>query len=144
MRRTPILINVLIPVILLIVLLTAIIVGVGNIIFRKYEATTLSKEILQQAEIISETVQSFVAGIYNQANGMTSIPSLYEMNADELVAIFKATAETNEYMELVYLQDMDGQQIARSSGTLGNRKTVGGFLKWKKQKKLLFLPPIIL
>lgn len=140
MKRAPIIVQVLFPVILIIILLTAIITTSGILIFKNYESQSVMEESLKSAEIVADDVKTFVSGVYNITASLAGMPSIYTMQPEELNPTFQATVKVNDYMELLYIQDMNGDQIARSTGALGNRKTRWWFTQMENTPKPFVSP----
>ncbi len=132
--------RILFPVVIIIVLLTVILVGTSSIVFRHYQTESVLKNVTYSADVIAESVSSFITGAYNQIASLAGMPAVYSMDADSLGPVFRSTAAGNDYIELLYIQDMDGDQIARSTGTLGNRKTRWWFVQMEQTEQPFVSP----
>ncbi len=122
MKAFPIITHVVFPVIIIIILLTAAIIASGTVIFRSYENQAVEARSLQTSEIVANDVRTFLSGAYNLMASLSGMPAIYSMDSQEINPVFQSTAKANDYIELLYIQDMNGDQLARSTGTLGNRK----------------------
>lgn len=140
MKHTPIILQVLLPVIIIVILLTTTIIISGTFIFRNYESQAVAERSLQTAEIVSDDVHTFASGVYNLTASLAGMPSIYSMDPEQIIPVFQATAKVNDYMELLYIQDMNGDQLARSTGALGNRKTRWWFTQMERTKQPFVSP----
>ena len=140
MKHTPIILQVLLPVIIIVILLTTTIIISGTFIFRNYESQAVAERSLQTAEIVSDDVHTFASGVYNLTASLAGMPSIYSMDPEQIIPVFQATAKVNDYMELLYIQDMNGDQLARSTGALGNRKTRWWFTQMERTKRPFVSP----
>jgi len=87
---------------------------------RAYDGQIRS-ETQQTSFAIQQTVQSFVESAYKLSEELAVNPSILSMNGELLADILADSVSRNDYMLLLYVTGMDGMQIARSSGTLGDR-----------------------
>lgn len=140
MKRFPIIIQVVFPVVVIIILLTVALITSGTLIFRNYESQTAEARSLQSAEIVANDVHTFLSGVYNLMASLAGMPAIYSMDAQEINPVFQATSKANNYIELLYIQDMDGDQLARSTGTLGNRKNRWWFTQMEATRQPFVSP----
>jgi signal transduction histidine kinase len=78
---------------------------------------------------IAQTVSTFMDGAYNLCYELADNPALLSMDPEVQTSILINCAERNSYMELLYVTGMDGMQVARSSGTLGDRSERWWFIQ---------------
>lgn len=140
MKRIPIIIQVLLPVIVIVILLTTAIIVSGVFIFRNYESAATEERGLKSAEIVADDIHTFVSGVYNIIASMAGTPAIYTMDAQDINPVFQSTVKVNNYIELLYIQDMAGDQLARSTGTLGNRKTRWWFAQMEETRQPFVSP----
>jgi len=121
-RKSSIYVEILVPVILLMIMLFGSVVVTSMSVFDKTYTSNLKKQITDYSEFFSKNISSFMDGIYNLGVGLSYSPELLSMDGDLQTTVLVNNVKTVPYFELLYIQDMDGNQTARSSGTLGNRK----------------------
>jgi len=81
----------------------------------------IRNETTQRSKAITQNVRSFVDGAYTLCYELAVNPSILEMDGEVQARILADCAERNDYIELLYITGMDGMQVARSTGTLGDR-----------------------
>ena len=107
-----------------VVLISAILVVIPIIsmtLLTRTHDEKIRNDISSSSHIISETVRIFIDGVYNLSYSLATMPSITTMDGDVQAPILAANARRNTYIELFYIQGLDGMQIARSSGALGDR-----------------------
>jgi len=96
-------------------------------------STAYDEQIRLEAErntsSIQRTVRTFIDGAYNLSFELSDNPAVLSLEPDVVVPILVNCAQRNPYMELIYVTGMDGMQIARSSGELGDRSERFWFLQ---------------
>ncbi|MCL2763464.1 MAG: cache domain-containing protein [Treponema sp.] len=118
----------IVSIFVIVVLLVVIPLTTIYILTQAYDDQIRDKTTKTSA-FIRKTVRSFVDGAYNLSSELATNPAILTMNSDILTPILAACVNRNDYMVLLYITGMDGMQIARSSGSLGDRS--GRF--WFKQ-----------
>ena len=110
------------PMILVVCLLTAIIiVGVGLTFTGSYQRQIHSQN-MDTATSIARHVQAFTDTAYKISEELASNELILTMRTDVQTPILQSTLARNDYIELLYIQGMDGMQTGRSTGELANRK----------------------
>ena len=106
-------------------LLISIFSGVIIASFAKMFTKIYEKQIYEQnnntASFVAQSIGSFMDMAYRATEQMADMDAITAMDTQEQTPILQRTAEKNDYFELIYIQDMNGDQTARSSGELGNR-----------------------
>jgi len=117
-----------ISVFIIMVLLVVIPLTTIYILTQAYD-DQIRNETTKTSAFIRKTVRSFVDGAYNLSCELAANPNILSMDGSISVPILVDCVDRNDYMVLLYVTGMDGMQVARSSGSLGDRS--GRF--WFKQ-----------
>ncbi|MBQ9206640.1 MAG: methyl-accepting chemotaxis protein [Treponema sp.] len=120
--KNTILKQILFPVVIILVLLTALIVGTVVKVFSSSYQVEINQQNKNTASYIAEAVGLFLDGAYNVSDEFTRNPDVMSMETSLQSPVLASVVARNPYLELIYIQDMEGVQTGRSSGTLGNRK----------------------
>ncbi len=88
-----------------------------------------------ESEYVGDIVENFVSGAYNIGLEFAENPDILSMDTDRETPLLANAAKNNSYMELLYVQGVDGMQTARSSGELGDRSTRWWFLQMREEPK---------
>lgn len=122
MTRTSLFKQLVFPMILIVCLLTTIIiVGVGLTFTGSYQRQIQSQN-MDTATSIARHVQAFTDTAYKISEELASNELILTMKTDIQTPILQSTLARNDYIELLYIQGMDGMQTGRSTGELANRK----------------------
>ncbi|MCL2221431.1 MAG: ATP-binding protein [Oscillospiraceae bacterium] len=81
----------------------------------------IREDISSSSFIMRETVRSFIDGVYNLSYSLATSPAIITMDGDAQTPILVDNAQRNQYVELFYIQGLDGMQISRSTGVSGDR-----------------------
>jgi methyl-accepting chemotaxis protein len=81
----------------------------------------IRSEINHTSNYVQRTVLAFIDGAYNLSYELSVNPSILSMETDIQTPVIKDTTDRNEYLELIFIQDMSGMQTARSAGELAYR-----------------------
>lgn len=93
------------------------------------------RENSDAASFIADGVSSFLSGAYSLSEELSLDDRILTMDTAVQSPILESAVKRNAYIELLYVQDMDGNQTGRSSGKLGNRKTRWWFSQMEQQKQ---------
>lgn len=111
----------MLPMILILGIFATAILGItGNLLEKTYN----SQIIKHDAEInsfISQSVGSFMNKAYVVTEELAYSRPVLSMNGRVQQPIVEGVAQRNDYFELIYIQDTNGDQTSRSVGELGNR-----------------------
>ncbi|MCL2440303.1 MAG: ATP-binding protein [Treponema sp.] len=125
----------IVSIFIIVILLVVIPLTTIYILTKAYD-DQIRNETTKTSAFIRKTVRSFVDGAYNLSSELATNPAILTMKNDILSPILADCVNRNDYMVLLYITGMDGMQIARSSGQLGDRS--GRF--WFKQMKVTGQP----
>lgn len=135
MKKKSIFKQILIPILLIVCILSISLVSVITIVFiNSYEKEIYSKNE-DKSKLMSQEISTFLDGAYSVSEELSVNPSILTMNADIQHSILKNCVERNEYLELLYVQGIDGMQISASSGELLDRSARWWFKQVMEQKK---------
>jgi signal transduction histidine kinase/CheY-like chemotaxis protein len=121
-------------VMLIVALLVVIPLTTVFLLTRAYD-NQIRNETSQASNSIQQTVRSFMDGAYNLCNELAANPSILTMDSEIQTPILVDCAARNDYIELLYITGMDGMQIARSHGELGDRSGRFWFIQIAETKE---------
>lgn len=129
MKEKSIFKQLLIPMMAIIcALVAAIVVVILGIVTTSYE-----KDIYSQnqdiSSLLSDQISSFMGGAYSLNQALAENPSILTMDTEIQNQILAQCVANNSYLDLTYIQGMDGIQTGRSSGELGDRSTRWWFVQ---------------
>ncbi len=122
MRKSSLLRQFLYPVAISLILVVAIAAGLYLVAYRQFFQNDAYEQTGNYSTYLSSIVSTYLNGCYNDALELVDNPIIDSMDGPAQTAVLKKAADRYTYAELFYIQDMNGDQTARSSGTLGNRK----------------------
>lgn len=125
----------MLPMILILSIFAATILGItGNLLQDTYH-----RQIIKQDSEINSFIAQSVGNFMNKAYAVTEelaySKTILTMNGKLQAPAVKSTAQRNDYFELVYIQDTNGDQTARSVGELSNRASRWWFKKMMELQK---------
>lgn len=125
----------MLPMILILGIFATAILGItGNLLEKTYN----SQIIKHDAEInsfISQSVGSFMNKAYVVTEELAYSRPVLSMNGRVQQPIVEGVAQRNDYFELIYIQDTNGDQTSRSVGELGNRANRWWFTQMMEMQK---------
>lgn len=135
MRFRSIFQKIVIPMALIVCILGIAILGiVGNMFTETYEQQ-IYEENVNTASFVAQSVGSFMNMAYRITQQLADMEDIIGMETDVQTPILENTIRRNDYFELIYIQDMKGDQTGRSSGALGNRANRWWFTQMVKTWK---------
>ncbi len=121
MRIRSIFIKIMLPMVMIVCLSAVAILAITGRLFDNAYENQIINQVRESSSIISQSVEGFMSKAYAVTEGLAYSEDILTMDHDAQTPVVKGTAERNNYFELIYIQDMKGDQTARSSGELGNR-----------------------
>ncbi|MCL2183681.1 MAG: ATP-binding protein [Chitinispirillia bacterium] len=97
-------------------------------------------DVSQMSASIRHTVRTFIDGAYGLSYELAANPAILTMDGAVQAPILAGAAKRNDYLELLYIQGLDGMQTARSTGTLGNRGNRWWFTKMLTEREPFVSP----
>ncbi len=95
----------------------------------------IKEESEKMANMISNNVNLFVDKAYAISESLSKNYDVQNFNKTQQNELLKTTVETNDYFDLLYIQDLEGQQTAGSSGELANRADRWWFQQFMQNQK---------
>jgi methyl-accepting chemotaxis protein len=112
----------LISIIVLVALIPLLISAAAFSFYMTNDTTKLvEKNNLIVTQSIADNVSGFIEKAYSLTEEMANNPVVRAYNPEGQKQILVSNAERNKYFDLLYIQDIKGDQTARSKGELGNR-----------------------
>lgn len=121
MKIRNIFIKIMLPMILIVCCSAAAILSITEQLFRDTYESQCKTATYNSCSSISQYVESFMSKAYALTEELAVSDTILSMEHDLQTPIVEGTASRNDFFELIYIQDMNGDQTARSSGELGNR-----------------------
>jgi len=115
--------------VLIVCLMGAAIVGIVGVLFRSAYEGLIHTEMDNTAAAVADSVGGFMDMAYRITEQLNNSDAILSMDTALQTPILEGTAARNDYFELLYIQDMNGDQTGRSSGTLGNRANRWWFIQ---------------
>ena len=110
------------------------IVAVILVIFTtSYEKDIYAKN-QDRSNLLANQIASFMDGAYNVNQALSENPSVLTMDTEVQTSILEQCVANNSYLDLIYIQGMDGMQTGRSSGELADRSTRWWFTQTMSDK----------
>ncbi len=129
MKIRSIFFKIMFPMILIVCLSAISILLITERLFDNAYEEQIREQNSDACSFISQSVESFMGRAYTVVEELAYSEAILSMDHDIQTPIVEGVASRNEYLELLYIQDMSGDQTARSSGELGNRANRWWFLQ---------------
>ncbi len=133
MKVRSIFVKVMLPMILIVFLTAVCILYITEQYFDSAYKEQIRNQNKDSCSFISQSVESFMSRAYTVTEELAYRDSILTMEHEVQTPIVEGVAERNDYFELIYIQDMQGDQTARSSGELGNRAGRWWFIQMLEQ-----------
>ncbi len=133
MRFRSIFQKIAVPMLLIVCLFGAMILGIVSKLFTETYVKQIYEENSNTANSVAESVGDFMDMAYRVTEQLAYMDDILTMDTNEQTPVAVGTAERNDYFELIYIQDMNGDQTGRSSGDLGNRANRWWFTQMMEQ-----------
>lgn len=121
MKVHSIFVKIVVPISILMILMSCAILGVVGIKFTEAYQTRIYSENDSIASAISNSVEGFMDKAYRITDELANSREILTMDTQVQTPVLEGAVKRNDYFELLYIQDMNGDQTGRSSGELGNR-----------------------
>ena len=119
----------LIPTVLIVCLFALTVLTVTRNLFTEAFEQQIYSQNSDTSSFIAQSVQSFMDKAYKISDELAHDASILSMQTDLQTPVVQGAASRNDYFELIYIQDMNGDQTGRSSGTLSNRANRWWFIQ---------------
>lgn len=127
--------QILVPMIGIVSLFATILVIIVVIFFTYFYKKEIQNKNQNQAELMARNIQIFIDGVYGIIEDLTLNSDIRTMKTQIQTPILKECVARNPYLELLYIQGIDGMQTGRSSGELANRSNRWWFIQMMEQKE---------
>ena len=121
MKIRNIFVKIVLPMILIVCCFAAGILSVTEKLFRDTYEEQFRASTDNSCSSIAQYVESFMSKAYALTEALAVSDAVLTMEHDVQTPIVEGMVSRNDFVELIYIQDMNGEQTARSSGELGNR-----------------------
>jgi methyl-accepting chemotaxis protein len=122
-----------------VILLVVIPFIISNLIYYFSMSTNLKLFVKdnnkQMAKSVSSEVTNFVDKAYSLSEEMVNNSDIKGFEPDKQKSVLTNNIARNPFFDLIYIQKLDGDQTARTSGQLGNRSTRWWFIQVMEDKK---------
>ncbi len=135
MRIHSIFYKIMFPMVIIVCLSAIAILFATGILFDNTYETQIQIQNKNSSNFISQSVERFMDKAYAVAEELANYNAILTMKNKVQTPIIKGTVERNDYFELIYIQDMNGDQTARTSGELGNRAGRWWFIQMLEQNE---------
>lgn len=124
--------KIVLPMVLIVCFLGAAILGIVGKMFSETYEQRIYEENSNTASFVAQSVGSFMDMAYRITEQLANMDDIRTMKTDIQTPILEDTVNRNDYFELIYIQDMNGDQTGRSSGELGNRANRWWFIQMQE------------
>lgn len=124
--------KIVIPMVLIVCFFAFSILSIIGRLFSSTYETRIYEENDNTANFVAQSVGSFMDTAYRITEELAYSSDVLSMKTEKQAPVLQNTAAHNDYFELIYVQDMNGDQTGRSSGTLGNRANRWWFIQMKE------------
>ncbi len=135
MKRTSIFRQLLWPMVAIVCALAVCLTGIVVSIFVKSYEQDIYARSREKSQLVSGNIATFLDGAYGIAEELSVNPSILTMQTNVQTPILQDCVQRNPYLELLYVQGVDGMQTGRSSGELADRSTRWWFVQTLKEQK---------
>ncbi|MBC2582206.1 methyl-accepting chemotaxis protein [Clostridium sp. DJ247] len=122
-------------IVLLIVVVVILLSTITDYIIKKNLLSYVKNNNLSIAKSIADSSEKFIEKSYSLTCELAENSDIVNLDASKQKTVLINTINRNPYFDLIYLQNVDGNQTARSSGELGNRANRWWFIEEMKKKK---------
>lgn len=135
MKLHSIFVKVAFPMILIVCLSSIAVLSMTNHLFDQTYEVQIRNQTNDCSKFISQSIEKFMSKAYALTEELACLDSILTMDHDIQTPIVEGIASRNDFFELVYIQDMNGDQTARSVGELTNRANRWWFIQMKEQNQ---------
>ena len=114
MHIRSIFIKIMLPMVLIVCITAIAIISITGHLFDNAYETQIKNQSRDSSIFISQSVESFMNRAYKLTEALANSEEILTMENEIQTPIVEGTAERNDYFELIYIQDMNGDQTARS------------------------------
>ena len=119
------------PIVAIMAVLVVILVVAKGVFYLISYENKINAHNKEKAELIAGEIAKFMDGAYNLGEQLVADNNIKTMKTHIQTPILVDCVKRNPYIELLYIQGMDGIQVGRSSGELGDRSERWWFIEEK-------------
>lgn len=135
MKKSGIFKQLLLPMMVIVCSLAAGLTGIVSVIFMRSYEKELYGRSQDKSQLVAGEIATFLDGAYGITEELSKNPSILTMETDVQTPILADCVKRNPYLELLYIQGVDGMQTGRSSGNLADRSTRWWFVQTMEEQK---------
>lgn len=135
MKKSGIFKQLLLPMIVIVCSLAAGLTVIVSVIFMRSYEKELYGRSQDKSQLVAGEIATFLDGAYGITEELSKNPSILTMETDVQTPILADCVKRNPYLELLYIQGVDGMQTGRSSGKLADRSTRWWFVQTMEEQK---------
>ncbi len=135
MKIRSIFMKILLSMIFIVMLSSIAILGITGRLFDNAYETQIKNENKNSSSFVARSVENFMGKAYTVTEELANLEDILTMENAAQTPIVTGTAQRNDYFELIYIQDMNGDQTSRSTGELGNRANRWWFIQMKEENQ---------
>lgn len=135
MKKTSIFRQLLWPMIAIVCALAVGLTGIVAVVFAKSYEKEIYGRSQDKSQLVAGEIATFLEGVYGVTEELSVNPSILTMETDVQTPILEDCVRRNPYLELLYIQGIDGMQTGRSSGDLADRSTRWWFIQMVEEQK---------
>lgn len=135
MKKKSIFRQLLFPMIAIVCVLAVCLTGIVAVIFTKTYENEIYSRGRDKSQLVAGDIATFMDGAYGITEELSVNPSILTMETRVQNPILEDCVSRNSYLELLYIQGVDGMQTGRSSGELADRSTRWWFIETMEKQK---------
>ncbi len=135
MRKKSIFKQLLLPMIVIVCALAVSLSGIIVLVFTKSYESEIYDRNQDKSRLVAGEIATFLDGAYGITEELSVNPSILTMDTNIQTPILEDCVARNSYLELLYIQGIDGMQTGRSSGELADRSTRWWFIQTMEEQK---------
>lgn len=135
MKIRSIFMKIMLPMILIVTLSAIAILSITGSFFENAYVNQTKNRNNDSCRFIALSVENFMSRAYKITEELANSQEILTMDNGAQTPVVEGTARRNDYFELIYIQDMNGDQTARSTGELGNRANRWWFIRMLEENR---------
>lgn len=135
MKKKNIFKQLLLPMIVIVCALAVSLSGIIVLVFTKSYESEIYDRNQDKSRLVAGEIATFLDGAYGITEELSVNPSILTMDTKIQTPILEDCVARNSYLELLYIQGIDGMQTGRSSGELADRSTRWWFIQTMEEQK---------
>ncbi len=121
--------KIVIPMVLIVCIFAFSLLAIIGKLFKGTYETRIYEDNNNTADFVAQSVSGFMDKAYKLSESLANSEEILSMKTKKQTPLLENTVARNDYFELLYVQDMNGDQTGRSSGELSNRASRWWFIQ---------------